>query len=75
MPVWLRAPSSRARTECAPASARDCNADVEALRDRNREVAAGDRRDRETIDGCQLAIELTEINMISAHRGTVDDPQ
>ena len=55
--------------------ARDFNADVEALRDRNREVATGDRRDGETIDGGQLAIELTEIDMISAHRGTVDDPQ
>ena len=40
--------------------ARDFNADVEALRDRNREVAAGDRRDGETIDGGQLAIELIE---------------
>ncbi len=49
------------------------NAYIQTLRDRDREAARADGRDRETVDRDQLTVEVAEIDVKSAHRGTVDD--
>src|SRR5271166_3687011 len=55
---------------------RNSQPNIQALRDGNRKVAAaGYRLYLKAVDGDQLPIELTEINMIGAHRRAIDDPE
>src|SRR5208337_4652440 len=51
------------------------NTDIQALCDRDREAAPGNRRDLEAVYRDQLTIELSQINVVGAHRGAIDDAQ
>ena len=48
---------------------------IEPLRHRDREALPGDRHNLEPVDGDQLAVKLSQVDMKGAHRGAVDDAQ